>query len=133
MDPISAILAALLAGATAAAQETAGTAIKDAYEGFKGLLKRKLAGKALATAAVDAHHEDAKSSEQVLRPALKEAGADADAALLEAARAMLAKADPGGKVAARYQLNVAGDVHGLAQGDHQHVTMTFGTIKPRKG
>jgi len=132
MDPISAILAALVAGAAAAAKETADTAIKEGYESLKSLLKRKLFGKALATAAVDAHSDDPKAAETVLRPALKDSGADADAQLLEAARALLAKADPDGKVAARYQLNITGDVQGLVQGDHSRVTMTFGTSKPRK-
>jgi hypothetical protein len=132
MDPVSIILAALTAGAAAAAKETAGTAIKEAYEGLKGLLKKKLAGKAMATAVLDAHHEDPKAADAVLRPALKDAGADADAALMEAARAILAKADPEGKIAVRYQLNVSGDVHGSVQGDHAKVNMTFGTLKPRR-
>src|SRR5712672_2769210 len=123
MDPISAILAALVAGAAAAAKGTAETAIKEGYEGFKSLLKSKLFGKTLATAAVDAHSDDPKAAETVLRPALKDAGADADAQLLEAARALLAKADPEGKIAARYQVNVTGGVHGLVQGDHARVTM----------
>ncbi|MGZ2454815.1 hypothetical protein ACVIRO_007632 [Rhizobium ruizarguesonis] len=38
MDPISAILGALLAGATAAASTTANRAVKDAYEGLKKVL-----------------------------------------------------------------------------------------------
>ncbi|ELS48721.1 hypothetical protein [Microcystis aeruginosa] len=34
MEPISLILAALAAGATGAAKDTAGTAVKDAYESW---------------------------------------------------------------------------------------------------
>ncbi|MCZ8361568.1 MAG: hypothetical protein O9338_01940 [Microcystis sp. LE19-251.1A] len=41
MEPISLILAALAAGAVAAAKDTAGTAVKDAYEGLKALIKKK--------------------------------------------------------------------------------------------
>ena len=41
MEPISLILAALAAGAAAAAKDTAGTAVKDAYEGLKALIKKK--------------------------------------------------------------------------------------------
>jgi hypothetical protein len=44
MDPISAILAALAAGAAAAAKETASSAIKDAYVGLKSLIKKKPRG-----------------------------------------------------------------------------------------
>jgi len=132
MDPISAILAALTAGAAAAASETAGNAIKDAYEGFKLLLKKKLFGKEMATAAVDAHQKDPKSAEAVLRPALQDVHVTADASLMEAARVLLAKADPEGKIAARYQLNVTGDVYGLSQGNHNTLNLHFGTSKPGK-
>jgi hypothetical protein len=38
MDPLSAIVGALVAGATAAASETASQAIKDAYQGLKAIL-----------------------------------------------------------------------------------------------
>ncbi|MFN7216623.1 MULTISPECIES: hypothetical protein [unclassified Microcystis] len=41
MEPISLILAALAAGAVAAAKDTAGTAVKDAYESLKALIKKK--------------------------------------------------------------------------------------------
>ncbi|CCI17590.1 exported hypothetical protein [Microcystis aeruginosa PCC 9807] len=41
MEPISLILAALAAGATGAAKDTAGTAVKDAYESLKALIKKK--------------------------------------------------------------------------------------------
>ena len=40
MEPISLILAALVAGATAATKDTAGAAVKDAYEGLKALIKK---------------------------------------------------------------------------------------------
>ena len=42
MDPISLIVAALAAGASAAVKDTAGQAVKDAYSGLKALVKRKL-------------------------------------------------------------------------------------------
>ena len=38
MEPLSAIMAALIAGATAAASDTASLAVKDAYQGLKTLL-----------------------------------------------------------------------------------------------
>lgn len=41
MEPVTLIVAALAAGAQAALQDTAGTAIKDAYEGLKSLIVRK--------------------------------------------------------------------------------------------
>lgn len=133
MDPITAVLAALAAGATAAVQETAGSAIKDAYEGLKTLLKTKFAGKALASAAVEAHASDTAAAEAVLRPALQAQAAGQDAELLAAARALLKLADADGSVARRYALQVGGDVHGLVQGDHATVTMNFGTLSRGEG
>jgi disulfide oxidoreductase YuzD len=52
------ILAALIAGATAATKDTAGVAVKDAYEGLKALIKKKFEKDALAQAMVDAKPED---------------------------------------------------------------------------
>ena len=42
MDPISAIVAVVVAGATAALKETAGKAVKDSYEALKGFLASRL-------------------------------------------------------------------------------------------
>jgi hypothetical protein len=126
MDPISTILAALTAGAVAAAKETTGTAIKDAYEGLKSLIKKKFCDKTLVKAAVDTHASEPQPSEAVLRPALKEAAVDQDAELLAAAKALLAKADSDGSVRRRYSLQVTGNVQGVVQGDHANVTMSFG-------
>lgn len=133
MDPVSAILAALAAGAAAAAKETAGAAIKDAYEGLKSMLKSRLAGGALAGAAVDAHATEPQPAETVLRPALTAAGLDRDEAVLAAAKALLAMADADGKFGSRYKLEISGDVQGVVQGDHASVTMNFGNPPSGKG
>jgi len=42
MDPVSAIVAVVAAGATAALKETAGKAVKDSYEALKGFLASRL-------------------------------------------------------------------------------------------
>ena len=78
MDPVSAVLAALAAGAMAAARETAGTAIRDAYEGLKSSIKNKLADKALAKTAVDTHATEPQPAEAILRPARNDAAIDQD-------------------------------------------------------
>jgi len=133
MDPISAILAALAAGAAAAAKETASSAIKDAYEGLKSLIKKKLTGKALAGAAVDAHATEPETAEAILRPTLKEAAVDHDDELLAAAKSLLAMADGDGIVSQRYMLQVTGNVQGVVQGDEATVTMNFGSDPKAKG
>ena len=130
MDPITTVLAALAAGAAAAGKETASAAIKDGYEGLKNLLKRKFAGKALATAAVDEHARDAPTAESLLRPALADTKADRDAELLQAAQNLLKLSDPEERVSKRYALHVTGNVQGLVQGDRSRVTMNFGSPPP---
>ena len=57
MDPVSLIVAALAAGAAGALKETAGEAVKDAYNGLKSLLKRKLGNEPAAQVAIDKHEE----------------------------------------------------------------------------
>ena len=47
MEPISLILAALLAGVAKGAGQTAANAVQDAYRGFRDALKRRLAGSRL--------------------------------------------------------------------------------------
>lgn len=42
MDPISLIVAALAAGVAASAKDVAGSAVKDAYCGLRGLIIRRL-------------------------------------------------------------------------------------------
>jgi hypothetical protein len=133
MDPISTIFAALTAGAVAAAGETAGSAIKDAYEGLKSLIKNKFVDKALAKAAVDAHATEPQPAEAILRPAFNEAAVDQDDELLTAAKALLAMADSEGNVSRRYSLQVTGNVQGVVQGAHANVTMSFGSeTKPKE-
>jgi len=133
VDPISVILAALTAGAAAAAKETVGSAIKDAYAGLKSLIKEKLTGKALAGMAVDTHAAEPVPAEAILRPAFKEVAIDRENALLAAAEKLLAMADGDGSVRQRYVLQVAGNVQGVVQGDHANVTMNFGGDPPQKG
>src|SRR5687768_13584011 len=55
MDPLTLILAALGAGAAAAAKETASGAVKDAYQGLKTLIQRRFAGKPEAEIALVKH------------------------------------------------------------------------------
>ncbi|MFN9621261.1 MAG: hypothetical protein ACK587_00260 [Cyanobacteriota bacterium] len=92
MDPLSVIIAALVAGAAAAAKDTAGAAIKDGYQGLKGLIQKKLTGSVAATVVLEEHEKDPDTYGAPLRKKLAEAAADQDAAILQAARALLEQA-----------------------------------------
>ncbi|MDZ8140938.1 MAG: hypothetical protein RM049_37570 [Nostoc sp. DedQUE04] len=99
MEPISLIIAALGAGAIAAAKDTATTAVKDAYQGLKGLIKKKFEGDVLGQAMVDAKPEEIKQAEDLLKDKITKAGADQDAAIIQAAQELLnqVKEQPGGQ------------------------------------
>lgn len=92
MDPLSLILAALAAGAAAAAKDTASAGIKDAYQGLKGLIQRRLAPDPAATVVLEEHAKDPGTDDAPLKKKLAEAAADHDAAILQAARALLEQA-----------------------------------------
>jgi hypothetical protein len=97
MDPLSLIVAALTAGAAAAAKDTAGAAIKDGYQGLKALLQRKLAGNQAATVVLEEHAKDPDTFDAPLRKKLAEAALDQDPEIRHAAQMLLeqAKAVPG--------------------------------------
>ncbi|TRT81240.1 MAG: hypothetical protein EWV82_13390 [Microcystis aeruginosa Ma_AC_P_19900807_S299] len=130
MEPISLILAALAAGATAAAKDTAGTAVKDAYESLKALIKKRFAGDTLAQAMIDAKPDEIKQAEGLLTNKITNSGVDKDEEVLQAAQ-MLLKQLKSEAVAKgeSYQLNVGGNFTGVARdvdtggGD---ATLTFG-------
>ena len=92
MDPLSLIVAALTAGAAAAAKDTAGAAIKDGYQGLKALILRKLAGIPAATVVLEEHEKDPDLYDAPLKKKLEAAAADQDAAILQAAQALLEQA-----------------------------------------
>lgn len=85
MDPISMIVAALVAGAAAALKPTAEAAIKDAYAGIKTLIKDKYKG-----INVDLIESDPSSiSRQTLKEDIEKAGAGNDEEILRQAKKLL--------------------------------------------
>lgn len=99
MEPISLIVTALVAGAVAAAKDTAEKGVKDTYQGLKTLIKRKFANDALAQAMVEAKPEDIKKDEGLLKDKIVEAGVDKDNEITKLAQDLLDKLQeqPGGQ------------------------------------
>ncbi|MEG3436718.1 WD40 repeat domain-containing protein [Pannus brasiliensis CCIBt3594] len=93
MEPISVILAVLAAGATAAAKDTAGTAVKDTYEGLKKLIVKRFAekGKAEDIAIVEKHERkpDSGAVKELLKEELIEVGVDRDLEVQKIAEKLL--------------------------------------------
>jgi disulfide oxidoreductase YuzD len=117
MEPISVILAALAAGAVAAAKDTAGTAVKDAYEGLKALIKKKFAekGKTDDSDIVDKHEKkpDSEGVKTLLKEELLEAKIDRDAEVIKTAEELLKQLKPEEFAAGKYNINVGDDIKGM--------------------
>jgi hypothetical protein len=90
-DPITLIVAALAAGAAAAAKDVSVEAVKDAYHGLKALIVDKFGDKGDVTAALDQAEKrpDSEARRAVLKEELAHAGADKDTELLAQAQAFL--------------------------------------------
>ena len=124
MDPISLIVAALVAGAMAGMRDTAGQAVREAYTGLKGLIRRRFAGNGEAEAALDQSERQPGSGQPQLAQYLRAAGAAGDEELIRAAQALLEQADPAGARAGKYDVRITGG-KGIVVGDAANVTMTF--------
>ncbi len=128
MDPITLILSALVAGATAAAKETATEAVKDAYHGLRALIRSKFSGKPDAETALGGYEKKPEVWKEPVKDALTETAADKDEAILKAAQALLAEADPQGHAQGRYNVQFSGPVYGPTIGEKNIVTNNFGDI-----
>ncbi len=124
VDPVSLIVAALVAGAAASTKEVTGTAIKDAYTGLKELVKRKFAGNAKAEEALADHEEDPETYEKPLKKALTQTGADQDQAILQEARRVIELAGAQQGSASKFTTHFHGSVRNVAMGDHMQVDMS---------
>jgi hypothetical protein len=128
MEPISLILAALLAGVVKGAGQSAANAVQDAYVGLRDALKRRLASKPAAQDAVEQYIEDPEAWKGNLEVHLKQAGADQDQAVVEAAASVMRQVDPAGASAGKYNVNLAG-AQGVQVGDANTQTNYFGPTR----
>lgn len=115
------ILAALAAGIAAGMGDTATRAIKDGYEGLKGLLTRKFSDNPKALEVLKDHEQKPEIHEGPLAEQLRETGADKDLSILAAAEQLVKTADENG-IKTKFQVTVTGGKIGIV-GDHGTVTM----------
>jgi hypothetical protein len=133
MEPLTLIWTALERGAQSAAQSVASKAIKDAYQAFKGLVRRKLRGKPRAHALLGKDSaEISKKQKKELKAALEKSEVHRDPAVLESAQKVMTVVDPKNAVSGKYSVRITGNVQGLVQGDNAQVSMTFGTEANKK-
>lgn len=124
MDPVTLIVTALVAGAAAGMKDTASSAIKDAYNGLKGLVGRKLAGRPGGELVLDRHEQDPQVWDKPLAQELTTVGAGDDPDLVSAAQALMQLVDAAGSAAGKYQV-VASD-HAAAAGRDMNITASGG-------
>jgi hypothetical protein len=124
MDPVTLIVAALVAGAAAGLKDSASAAVKDAYNGLKGLARRRLAGRPGGELVLSRHEQDPQVWDKPLVQELTEAGADGDPALVTAAQALMQLLDAAGSAAGRYQVAASG--HAAAAGRDMNITASGG-------
>ena len=132
MDPTTLIVTALAAGASAAAKDMASQAVKSAYQGLKALIQRKFAGKSDAESVLEKYEKKPEVYKEPLKDQLTQVAAEKDEEIIRAAQKVMALVDPQQAAKGKYNAQVVGNVYGLAQGDHQQVTMTFGDKSPEK-
>ncbi|MEH1900221.1 MAG: hypothetical protein V7L04_02050 [Nostoc sp.] len=126
MEPISIIIAALSAGAIAATKDTAGTAVKDAYQGLKTLIKKRFESEPKAQMVLEEHETDPETYEAPLKKKLAEAGADQDAEIIKLAQELLKQLKPEESAVGKYNTVFQGEVKGIQVGDRNTQENKFG-------
>ncbi len=126
MDPLSLILSALAAGATASAQTTASEAVKDSYTALKTLIQKKFAGKPKAEAALADHADDPETYKLPLKKALLQDHLDQDQEVLKEAQRLMTLVHSQQQVGlGKFNVQIA-HAQGVIQGDHATQTNNFG-------
>jgi hypothetical protein len=128
MDPITLIVTALANGASAGAidalKDDVKGSVKAAYGRLRDLVVRRLQGNASGEVILVEHEADPETYEAPLTKKLAEAGADNDAALVSAAKALLELVDPNGAKSGKYNVTIK-DSKGVQTGDGNIQINTF--------
>ena len=122
MDPISLIVAALVAGASKAGLDMVDQASKDAYDRLKSLILRRFGGDPERRRILEEFEEDPAGPTDALALALSESGLPRDPEALKIAHGLLARADPQSAARGTYTVHVGGNAQGIVVGDQNRVT-----------
>jgi hypothetical protein len=112
MEPISLILAALVAGATTGTLDSLKDDAKDRagalYAKLRGLAGKRVAGREDGERALERYPDAPKKWESVLADELTEAGAANDTELLATARELMQLIDQAGAKSGKYNVTITG-------------------------
>lgn len=128
MDPVSLIVTALAAGVASAVQDGTSRAVKEAYARLRNAVRGCLRGRPDGELVLARHETSPETWRAPLAGELSAAGAEADAGLVNAARALLELVDAAGSRAGKYQVTVTGS-QGVLVGDHNTQDNTFGPVQ----
>lgn len=129
MDPVTLIVAALVAGAAQGVSETASGAVKDAYDGLKAKVKSWFGEQPSKELVLVEHEKSPDTWQAPLKAALAETGAAGDPAVVEAAQQLMALLDAAGTQSGKYLVDLRG-AQGVQVGDHNTQANTFTTPPP---
>jgi hypothetical protein len=107
MDPVTLIVAALTAGASAGMTDAVSQGVKDAYAAVKALVLRRVKDVPAGEVAIVEHEKDPEVWSAPLAQKLADASADRDPEVIEAAQRLLQLLDPAGAQAGNYTVNIA--------------------------
>ncbi|MFI6495391.1 hypothetical protein [Streptomyces sp. NPDC050564] len=124
MEPVSLIVAALVAGAAAGATDATKEAVAAAYRRLLVAVRARLADRPDGPLTLDRFAEEPATWEPSLRAELTAAGADRDEALMALARQMLAGTAQDAGPGPKYRTEFHGQVGTAVVGDTAHVEVT---------
>ena len=127
MDPVTLIVAALVAGASAGVTDSAKDAVAGLYGRLTSALVARFGQDETAGRTLQRHAANPGGYEVAVRDLIVESGAEQDPRVLDLARELLATADPEGIRVGRYNVTVTGGTVG-AIGDNATVTQTIGKL-----
>jgi hypothetical protein len=125
MDPVTLIVTALAAGAGMGLKDAASSAVKDAYDSLKVLVRKRLAGRRDGELVLARHEEAPETWEKPLADELRTAGVADDRSLVAAAQALMSLVDEAGSRAGKYTVHAQGS-QGVQVGDHGAQLNIFG-------
>lgn len=126
VEPISTIIiSALIAGAAAAAKDTASQTIKDAYQGLKTLIQNRFKGNKSAEVALDEASKDPETWEKPLAKAIEEYHLDQEKEIVELAQKLQELLEKESSRASKYNVNI-GSSGTTVIGDHTQIDQRKG-------
>lgn len=126
MDPVSLVVAALVAGASAGLTEVAQTGVTDAYERLKAAVRRHLLDRTAADVILAEFDKTPDAYEAPIRLEVDKSGAAKDPRVQELAQALMELLDPAGFDQGKYVVDARGAT-GVQIGDHGNMNITLAT------